>query len=844
MGEIETDVVDSEAITYKIAQMRGEIWAVLERPEIESRDEHVTETVSTAESHERASPPSSPLLSEHTVRNIASLLASPEHVSDVNTESRSGIKPKLPKLQLPKFAGDITKFRTFWDSFNSAIHCNDELSAIDKFNYLKALLEGPAAQAIQGLTLSEANYTAAIELIKERFGKTQQIISAHIDELLKLPSCTDDKAVQIRLVYDKISVNIRGLESLGIGSDQYGSFLIPIIMAKLPPPVRLQIARVTTRDVWDMDELLQVIKSEVEARELSKGIKVCELKKSEGVNRRPPIPTASALVVREDNPSRIKCVYCRGDHYSASCEKINVVPARKEILKKEGRCFLCLSNGHRVSHCSSNKRCRKCGRKHHQSICEPNPPARHTETAATTGKETTVNLAKTKTCVLWQTARTYAYTNLEELIPVCILMDNGSQRSYISNQLKSKLKLNPLKRERLTLNTFGNEQFNKRECDLVQVRLQTRVGEDLELMALTFPAICSPLRTIIEVERYSHLQELDLADVSSTNDHMSDTVDILIGSDYYWDAVIGDVTRGKCGPVAVRSKFGWLLSGPVRSTNAASNEAVSNLILEGPDVSKTFENDTQLVEDLRQFWNTEIVGISPESKEVERDSFMEIKFDWLQQRYEVNLPWKPEIRPHSTGYDMCLVRLHQLRVRLQKDKDLLREYNSIFESQLQDGIIEKVPDVNKSDPCHFLPHHGVRRADKETTKLRIVFNGSAKVDKASFSLNDCLLKGPNRIPHIFDMMIKFRSYAIGITADIEKAFHQILIENTDRDMLRFLWLDDIRRNRPGIVQYQLSFSFWIDTQSSHSHRNYSASFDSLSTNRTPCSQAARGVLLC
>ena len=78
-------------------------------------------------------------------------------------------------------------------------------------------------------------------------------------------------------------------------------------------------------------------------------------------------------------------------------------------------------------------------------------------------------------------------------MPVRILMDNGSQCSYIFNQLKSKLKLNPLKRERLTLNTFGNEQFNKRECDLVQVRLQTRVGEDLKLMALTFPAICSPM---------------------------------------------------------------------------------------------------------------------------------------------------------------------------------------------------------------------------------------------------------------------------------------------------------------------------------------------------------------
>ena len=147
-----------------------------------------------------------------------------------------------------------------------------------------------------------------------------------------------------------------------------------------------------------MNELLQVIKGEVEARELSEGIKVCELKKSDGVNRRPLVPTASGLVVREGNPSRIKCVYSRGDYYSASFEKINTALARKKSLKKEGCYFLCLSNGHHVSHCTSNEQCKKCWRKHHQSICEPNPPVRETGTVAATGKETTVNLVKSKTC--------------------------------------------------------------------------------------------------------------------------------------------------------------------------------------------------------------------------------------------------------------------------------------------------------------------------------------------------------------------------------------------------------------------------------------------------------------
>ena len=69
------------------------------------------------------------------------------------------------------------------------------MPSIDKFNYLKALLEGPAS-TILGLTLTEANYSAAFKLLKERFGKKQQIISAHMEELLKLPVCTGDKAMQ------------------------------------------------------------------------------------------------------------------------------------------------------------------------------------------------------------------------------------------------------------------------------------------------------------------------------------------------------------------------------------------------------------------------------------------------------------------------------------------------------------------------------------------------------------------------------------------------------------------------------------------------------------------------
>ena len=66
------------------------------------------------------------------------------------------------------------------------------------------MLEGQAARAIQGLTLSESNYQAAVEILHERFGKTQQIISAQMDELLKLPTCTWDKGRTIRKVMGEV----------------------------------------------------------------------------------------------------------------------------------------------------------------------------------------------------------------------------------------------------------------------------------------------------------------------------------------------------------------------------------------------------------------------------------------------------------------------------------------------------------------------------------------------------------------------------------------------------------------------------------------------------------------
>lgn len=99
---------------------------------------------------------------------------------------------KLPKITLPRFRGDLMKWTAFWDSFDSAVHRNDRLSEIDKFNYLRSLLEGTAFDAVAGLALSAVNYVEAMRILQKRFGNKQLIISKHMKTLLAVNAVTAD----------------------------------------------------------------------------------------------------------------------------------------------------------------------------------------------------------------------------------------------------------------------------------------------------------------------------------------------------------------------------------------------------------------------------------------------------------------------------------------------------------------------------------------------------------------------------------------------------------------------------------------------------------------------------
>ena len=86
----------------------------------------------------------------------------------------------------------LTGWSPFWDAYKTAIRDNVSLSNTDKFNYLQSLLDGRARDAISGLSLTDANYATAVDILQRRFGDKERTIAAHMEDLMALESVSSD----------------------------------------------------------------------------------------------------------------------------------------------------------------------------------------------------------------------------------------------------------------------------------------------------------------------------------------------------------------------------------------------------------------------------------------------------------------------------------------------------------------------------------------------------------------------------------------------------------------------------------------------------------------------------
>jgi hypothetical protein len=117
---------------------------------------------------------------------------------------------------------------------------------------------GDASRAIAGFSLTNHNYTKAIQLLKERFGNPTKVINAHMQSLLDLQNPNYELA-SLQLFYDTMENHIKWLESLEKSHNNYGDLLVPIVLGKLPHQLRTKLARDHDSPEWKFAQLRESI---------------------------------------------------------------------------------------------------------------------------------------------------------------------------------------------------------------------------------------------------------------------------------------------------------------------------------------------------------------------------------------------------------------------------------------------------------------------------------------------------------------------------------------------------------------------------------------------------------
>ena len=459
--------------------------------------------------------------------------------------------------------------------------------------------------------------------------------------------------------------------------------------------------------------------------------------------------TGSSLVAgsRGTSHQSMKRCFCKGSHWSDKYHVVTDPVARKVFLRKVDWRFLCLSQGHISRSCQKSKRRFYCKGSHNSVICENkitnNYVAENSEINSST------NYSANSSCVLLQTAE-------------IILVNQGSQKSYVNESVKSFLKLIPTSHENMSISTFGNKTPEKKELKRVCFNLKSALGSCFAIETLCTGFIWLPLKNQLvqfTLKNYSHLQNLNLADSGA-----SSNVDLLIGSDYYWDLVTGKVKAGKpVEPVPVETVFGWILNRSVANKSVDSstnlNISESHVLFLNSAMPHIFNN---LDNKVSNFWDLETLGISLDEKDI-CENFPDCIYKNSEKRYEAKLPFKETHPILSDNFNLCKKRLMNLYSKLKNDPELLERYNEIFIEQKELGMIEEVSESSEPGKCHYLPHHPVIWEDRGTTKVRIVFDASAEGNGPS--LNECLYKGPQLTPLISVILLRFRTSGISLTAD-------------------------------------------------------------------------------
>nr|XP_013189920.1 unnamed protein product [Amyelois transitella] len=242
------------------------------------------------------------------------------------------------------------------------------------------------------------------------------------------------------------------------------------------------------------------------------------------------------------------------------------------------------------------------------------------------------------------------------------------------------------------------------------------------------------------------------------------------------------------------TKFGYVLSGNIKRDDICLVNYNEN-----PVVLNAISSNNESVDSLLQkFWDEQHIP-EIEKEGIAKTEVCEAEFknsvQIIDNRFQVRLPLKIPIEDLTLGnsFNLALQRLNSLAKRFSKDPELKKNYTKFIQeySDLGHGrFIDLASSKMPIDQYYFMPHHPVIREHSQTTRLRVVFDASAKTS-LNLSLNDVLYNGPTVQRKLFEILVLFRSYEFVALCDIRQMYRQIRIDPSQNHLQNILWRSNV-----------------------------------------------------
>lgn len=731
-----------------------------------------------------------------SLERLKEYFAKPTPTVSANGSAQVIMQHQSLKVPIPSFDGRMENWPKFKAMFEDLVVKSGDSDAV-KLHYLDKALVSDAAGLINAKMIQDNNFTQVWKQLRDQFENQRVIVDNHIDGLIQLKPMTKGNYKDLLELTKSCERHVAALEYQGLIVDKLSGIIITKLLTSRLDDHTLQLWERKQKhgELPKYEDTMLFLKGECQILERFQNSRHPTVPKEPQFKHFKPVNQKVHTVTSSN--SDIHCKVCDESHRHFECPSFvkMSVPERITKVKQLRICFNCLRPGHCAKDCSSKRNCSKCHKRHH-SLLHEELPTKTPETETPLAKNSSNVVAESCpvpnilpstssnsscSCNHSQTAKTVmlltAIVNLEsadgQLIPCRAMLDSGSQVCFVSELIANRLMIS---REPTNVPITGIGGARVYAKEKLRVTVQSRCSDfTIDLECLVVPKVTGIIPSIkIDVSSWPIPAGVQLADPTF---HVPDKVDMLIGASKFFNLLkSGQIHLGDGFPELHDTHLGWVFSGEV------NNNAAQPVLAHPAAISEI----------MRQFWEVEDLSQSTEDK-TEPDA-CEKHFRSTHQRtstgrYMVSLPFREDTALLADNRSAALRRFLMLERRLKKDATLKQLYSEFITEYEALGHCKEIDESNdrSSHGCYYLPHHAVIRPTSSTTKLRVVFDASAKSTPSDKSLNEVLQVGGVVQSDLFTILLRFRKHAIVFTADIAKMYRQVLVAPDHTRFQRIFW---------------------------------------------------------